>query len=224
MTAVYWIRHQDHTDMFSQGYIGVSKNADQRYVQHKNRTQNAYLKHAINKYGWDNLVKQVVIVAEESYCLDVEFKLRPNDQMGWNLVKGGGMPPSLLGKKYTRTKPAWNKGLEFSSDTKLKISANVKKLWEDSAYRQHMIDAHAGHQGPMVGKKHTDEAKSKISKANKGRSSRFKGIKVSPERLEQIKIGSSAYKWICPHCDTSGANRGAANRWHFDNCKNKGEV
>ena len=30
-TSVYWIRHKDHTDMFSQGYVGVSKNVEVKF-------------------------------------------------------------------------------------------------------------------------------------------------------------------------------------------------
>ena len=32
--SVYWISHPTHTDIFSQGYVGVSKNAQKRFKQH----------------------------------------------------------------------------------------------------------------------------------------------------------------------------------------------
>ena len=30
-------------------------------------------------------------------------------------------------------------------------------------------------------------------------------------------------EWICPHCNKQGKNKINAIRWHFDNCKMKGE-
>jgi group I intron endonuclease len=98
--AVYWIHHKDHTDMFSQGYIGVSSNVKKRWYDHNHKPSNAHLQNAINKYGWDSLVKEVLLVANKAYCLMVESQLRSTDSTGWNVVKGGGMPP--VNK--------WNKG------------------------------------------------------------------------------------------------------------------
>lgn len=33
-TSIYWIHHKDHTDVFSRGYIGVSKNTEARFKRH----------------------------------------------------------------------------------------------------------------------------------------------------------------------------------------------
>jgi dissimilatory sulfite reductase (desulfoviridin) alpha/beta subunit len=97
-TSVYWIRHKDHTDMFSQGYIGVSKNVKIRWAEHF-RSTNQHLQNAIEKYGWDNLVKEIILIADEKYCYEIELKLRNAEKIGWNLCVGGGKPPSMLGKK-----------------------------------------------------------------------------------------------------------------------------
>jgi len=48
--SVYWIHHAEHTDMFTQGYIGVTNNIAKRFETHKNRPSNIHLKNAINKY------------------------------------------------------------------------------------------------------------------------------------------------------------------------------
>jgi len=92
-TSLYWIRHKDHTDMFSQGYIGVSKNTKARFEQHSKYSDNQHLKAAIKKYGWDNLIKQIVLIGEEKYCYDLETKIRPTKQIGWNIAEGGKKPP-----------------------------------------------------------------------------------------------------------------------------------
>lgn len=87
-------------------------------------------------------------------------------------------------------------GSKHSEETKAKLRAAFKKLWQDSEYREHMVNAHKGH-SPSIetrakisaakkgkhlteeakkkvaiasrGRHHTDEAKAKISASNKGR-------------------------------------------------------
>ena len=85
--------------MMLHGYVGVSKNAQKRWLyghswaHRKGRHDNPKMANAISKYGWDNLIKTVLVVADENYCYDLERKLRPTDNIGWNLVTGGGKPP-----------------------------------------------------------------------------------------------------------------------------------
>lgn len=99
IAEVYWIRTPSHSDMTLEGYIGVSKNAQKRWLyghywaHRKNRHENPHLANAISKYGWGNLIKTVLVVADEEYCYELERKLRPADSIGWNLVMGGGKPP-----------------------------------------------------------------------------------------------------------------------------------
>jgi hypothetical protein len=100
MTAeVYWIRAPHHSDMTSEGYVGVSKNANKRWLyghkwaHTKGRHDNPRLSNAIAKHGWDSLIKTVVVVADEAYCYELENKLRPTSDIGWNLASGGCKPP-----------------------------------------------------------------------------------------------------------------------------------
>lgn len=111
-TSLYWIRHKDHTDMFSQGYVGISNNINRRWSDHsKGATNSTYLKNAIKKYGWENLVKEIVLIADEKYCLNIENKLRNIAGLGWNIVPGGGMPPSQKGKKRSNKTKAKKSGI-----------------------------------------------------------------------------------------------------------------
>ena len=144
---VYWIRAEHHSDMTLDGYIGVSKNAQRRWLyghnwaHRKGRHDNPRLANAITKYGWDNLIKTVLVVADEQYCYDLERKLRPTEKVGWNLVMGGGKPPvsKFRGENYvsplkgaSRSTP-WmigripsNKGVPSSEETRAKLSAKKK--------------------------------------------------------------------------------------------------
>ena len=174
--CVYWIREQSHTDMMSQGYIGVSSNADKRFTAHKemNRGTNAHLRHAIKKYGWDNLIKSVLIYAEKDYCLDIERKLRPANKIGWNLTVGGGLPPIMTGPQpKLKGRLVWNKGKTgvYSEESKHKMSL-----------------ARKGKPAPNKGIPHTEETKAKLSMLFQGQKSPMDGKKHSPEAIEKIRL------------------------------------
>lgn len=139
--SVYWIHHPEHTDMFTQGYIGVSVNAKKRFNEHKIRTQNQHLKNAINKYGWDTLVKEIILTADKAYCLMIELKLRAENSLGWNITKGGGMPPltkSNLGKKLseeTKAKISAKKiGTKHAPETQAKINLNLTECGKPTRF------------------------------------------------------------------------------------------
>jgi hypothetical protein len=205
--------------MMSQGYIGVSKDADARYTQHLKKTQNRHLRFAIDKYGWDNLVKTKIVVADKEYCFDLERKLRPIDGVGWNCVAGGGNPPSSLGKQFKRTKPAWNKGKKMSSETRAKVSTAAKIQWQKLGMRELLSSYKRGKPSPLAGRKHKPEAIEKMRAVKIGKPSSRLGYKNSPEEIANIVKLIRANPWTCPHCQKTGFGVGAKNRWHFDNCK-----
>ena len=144
--AIYWIRSKEHTDITCQGYVGVAKNVSKRWWGHKwalksGRHDNPLLTNAVNKHGWDNLVKEIVLIADEQYCYDIENKLRSESKIGWNLAVGGCKPPvsKSRGPDYvsplkgaSRSTP-WmigrapsNKGVPSSEETRAKLSAKKK--------------------------------------------------------------------------------------------------
>ena len=160
--SVYWIHHPEHKNMFSDGYIGVSSNFEKRWDYHKKHGQNNHLRNAINKYGWDNLVKKQIIIAKMDYCLEIEQKLRPNDKIGWNIVAGGGKPPNTLGKKFIRSEK----------------------------YKEKQRLSHLGLQTRGSGYKLTEEQKSKqfnLAEYMKDKVSPLKGKTPSPESIEKMK-------------------------------------
>ena len=127
-TSLYWIHHKDHTDMFNQGYVGVSKNTEARFQRHNKYSDNQHLKAAIKKYGWDNLVKQIVLIGEEKYCYNLELKIRPNEQIGWNIAPGGKKPPVSKTRGADYVSPL--KGISRSTPWmfKRKVSNKEKQL------------------------------------------------------------------------------------------------
>ena len=172
--AVYWIREQSHTDLMTQGYIGVSGDVEKRFASHKGMWSgtNNYLKNAIKKHGWDNLAKSVLLISTKEYCLDIERKLRPADKIGWNLTIGGGYPPVIFGERpELKGRVSWNKGKTgvYSAETLERMRKN-----------------RIGVSPPNKGVPLSDEHRQKVSKALKGRVSPRKGAKLSAELVERI--------------------------------------
>jgi len=170
--CVYWIRKAEHSDVLSEGYVGVSNNFETRMKAHSYKEgTNLHLHRAIDNYGWDNLEKSVLIYGDRDYCLYIEKKLRPSIKIGWNLTEGGGDPPTLYGPNpKLRGRKAWNKGKkgECSPETVAKMRA-----------------ARLGKPPANKGVPLTDEQRLKLSKALKGRVSPRKGVKVPAEIVEK---------------------------------------
>jgi hypothetical protein len=226
--------------MFSQGYVGVSNNVKKRWYDHNLKAQNTHLHNAVNKYGWDNLVKEVMLIADNAYCLDIETKLRPTDRLGWNIVKGGGMPPSALGKKFgpmseeTKEKvSAAKKGFKHIPEIEALVTQNLLIHGVPTRFIKGFTPWNKGGTMPA----HVAEA---ISKANLGRkqsqeekdkrAKSLMGHIVTQETRDKIRLknlgkkppmtGKHFAKIECPHCGKIGGLT-AMPRWHFDNCKFK---
>ena len=96
---VYWIHLPEQTNVAIEGYVGIAMNFEQRMSAHKScaktgKEQTLYK--AIRKYGWDNLVKEIILISNEDYCFEIEKKLRPTPRIGWNIAIGGEITGSHL--------------------------------------------------------------------------------------------------------------------------------
>lgn len=95
---VYWIRHVSHQDIKTQGYVGfTTKLPKKRFSDHLWNARNdlkksARLGAAIRKYGEQEIVLQIVCKGTMEYCLEMENRLRPDFNIGWNLGVGGESP------------------------------------------------------------------------------------------------------------------------------------
>lgn len=95
MVKVYWIHKKEHTDILTEGYVGVTCDIDTRLEFHTKRNKNHKLRNAINKYKNEIAVDIVYEFQTEKEALEKEIELRPNPFIGWNLAEGGGKPPSI---------------------------------------------------------------------------------------------------------------------------------
>lgn len=115
MYSIYWIHLNDHTDVMTEGYIGMTCDLDRRMREHRQGANylNTHLAKAIRMYGWDNL--QVTVLDQhhsKDYAFALEAECRKEANIGWNIAKGGDTPIGHLngrtGKTANRTEfPAW---------------------------------------------------------------------------------------------------------------------
>lgn len=136
---VYWLRRPHENNVKTEGYIGITTNVSRRYKQHCKNTINPKLRNIFEKDG-DIIQTHIIFSGNKEDCLIIEQQLRPANEIGWNLVKGSGAPPSQLGRKNPH-----------SEETKRKMSV-TRKL-----------------QGNFrTGIKHSNETIEKIKSSNKG--------------------------------------------------------
>jgi hypothetical protein len=150
---------------------------------------------AIRKHG-DRIIVTTLVVGNEQYCLDLEYKLRPSEGIGWNIAVGGLAP--MLGRKHsdeTRKKIiATNTGRRMSEAQKDKLRgilrtpewlANAAKAREQSTYipsletRRRMAESQRG-------RKLSAETKNKIRRKAIGHK-RNVGRPVSERAKELIR-------------------------------------
>lgn len=114
---IYWLKIKSFNCPFTQGYVGITKrNVMERYKEHL-KYGNKHLKYAIEKYGEKNIIVKILKKnITEEMALKLELEYRPNDKIGWNIVKGGGKPPLHI-KHTEETK----KKISFNNKNKRKI-------------------------------------------------------------------------------------------------------
>lgn len=131
---VYWVHLKDHTDITSQGYVGITcQGVRTRFYKHvaeaaKNSFNYVFHK-ALRKYGGEDLIVDVICICEEDYAKYLENSLRPKSYIGWNVAEGGKGNTQAL-RSITATE-------EFS---KLR-SDYMNNAWKDDEYRSRMMSS-----------------------------------------------------------------------------------
>lgn len=182
MAEVYWIRLPEHTDVFTQGYVGITiKTAEVRFNGHvhfsKNSGNSSLIGNVIRKYGRENLVLETLVICSPEYSVWLENILRPDKGIGWNMAAGGEYPAknrviSELAKENMRKAQL---GRKHPEEVKKKIGeANSRRVWTE--------ESRAKASKSKIGHKKSPETLLKMSLASTGRSQ-------SEESIEKTKVG-----------------------------------
>lgn len=238
-------RNEDKSDL-CKGYIGISKNPELRFKQHLKKP-NKILKNALSKYS--DITMTVITEGSLEEMLRMEEVLRPDVNLGWNLAKGGGLPPvteMTEGRKEKISKKMKGRqnslGYKHLDSTKKLISLvnsgkvvsnETKELIRKSRVGEKASTETRSRMSESQFKRFSLESeKEKLKKSHTGKklscehkskiSEGMKGHIVSENTKGKLReINKNAPRFVCPHCGKKGG-KGAMIRWHFDNCKLKG--
>jgi group I intron endonuclease len=183
--SVYWIKRIDCTDIYSEGYVGISKNVKRRFNDHKrSKNRHSIVHNSILKYEDIEIIN-----VHENLSLEeaktIEEKYRPKECIGWNLAKGGGVPPSMKGiKRPEHAKRMAGENNPFFGKTHTEETKRILR------------SAKIGDNNPFYKKNRPDHSdKMKLLKGNAY--PKFKGYFITP-------IGTyDSYKDACDECKLS---------------------
>lgn len=93
--CLYWIHYPDQLSPESEGYIGITSDFSKRMKTHAKYTKYAHIKNRIES-GAIATILQENLTKEQAESLEASY--RPEENIGWNIAKGGNVPPSRVGK------------------------------------------------------------------------------------------------------------------------------
>ena len=175
MAFVYWIHLPEHTDIKTQGYIGITtETVDKRYKRghlSSARTGSKLRVHnAIRKYG--NKIQVTTVLEDDiEFCQLVEWGYRSSINIGWNHGIGGESPRkgSKTSEETKKKLSIASKGRKLTDEVKAKMSkAQKNRIW-------------------------TDEDKLRIATISKSR----KGTKLSDSHRKALSLASNRDGKFC---------------------------
>ena len=140
---LYRYRLPEHTDPYTEGYIGITNDLDRRHKEHKysagkrNKSYiDSHFTRAINLYGGiDKLVKEVLHTATYEEVCALERTYRPTLSIGWNIAVGGEHPGAVSSLKGNTNRwsedmkkhlGSFHKGKTISEEHKQAVSEKNK--------------------------------------------------------------------------------------------------
>jgi hypothetical protein len=172
---LYWLHLPSHSDINSQGYIGVSNNPKRRLSEHLISKNNPHLYRVLQKYP-DEILQTIIFEGDEESCYQMEETLRPYPQIGWNINKGGSKPPSRTGCNH-------------SQETLKKILLKLKGKQRSAQWCSNLSEAKKGSANGMYGRKIPCSKEKRLSLIIAKNSRNYH---IYKEALEKMADGHSA--------------------------------
>lgn len=169
MAFVYWIHLAEHTNIKTQGYVGITtESVQKRYKRgHMSSARTGSKLHvhaAIRKYG-EKIIVTTVLEDDIEFCQLVEWGYRPSPDIGWNHGIGGDSP---------------RVGSTTSEETKAKLSLAGKGRKIIGAALANMREA-------AKNRIWTDADRERMAAVSKAR----RGIKLTPEHRKKLSESSN---------------------------------
>ena len=133
---VYWIHLEEHTDITTEGYVGITTlGVEERFKRHLSAARassgrNQRIVHCIRKYA-DRVKVRTLLEGTLEYCQMVENKLRPAENIGWNLSIGGAA--TATGRKnspeHVRKVAEANRGKKHKPEHVAAMREGLKKRY-----------------------------------------------------------------------------------------------
>ena len=150
--TVYWLYSGKGKRPKNHGYIGITANLEMRILQHQRLNERHRVLKVPKEFNW-----RVLFIGTKKQCLELEKRLRPRSNIGWNHGPGGvansasGVPKSTEHREKIRLASIarWAK-----KGAREKQSIAVKKGLRE-------IDR-SGANNAMWGKHMSEEAKEKV--------------------------------------------------------------
>lgn len=170
MHYLYWIHLVEHTDPYSQGYIGISVQPEIRFRQHTTDLAlgagSQILRQIVAEYGKDCLQHKVLASYEnQNEARQAEHQYRPKTNIGWNIWVGGGVSPNCTGRV-------------MSDETRSKIGESNRQTKSTRSY-----------ESPFKGmtNRYSDETKALIGSYHKGKTISETHKKSITEKMSREK-------------------------------------
>lgn len=167
-----------HTCPNGKKYVGCTTQDPLRRWNEGKGYINQVFGRAILKFGWDNITHEVLEVESEEEMYRKEIELisffHSNDpKFGYNQTEGGDRPP-------------------VSDRTKEKLSEALKGRVLSEETRKKISESNKGKPKP-----HSEEWKTKVSSALRGRSGNFRGKRHSEETRKKMSLSQKGLTKAC---------------------------
>jgi group I intron endonuclease len=182
------------TSPSGKSYIGLTKDYEKRMQYHQRPSSGCILiKNAIDKYGWDNLTKEIL---HENLTLDEANKLEEVEILerntlspdGYNLRTGGDS--RIVSEETKERQRIAQTGMKHTPERSAKKSAYMTGRKRPDWVVEKVAAANRG-------KKHSPEHVEKMAASRRGikqspehiekRASKIRGRKNSPEHIEKVR-------------------------------------
>lgn len=237
--TLYWIKHKNHTDIKTQGYVGITKfDINIRFETHKKKPNN-HLKYAFLKYGENIEIISILSDIDQDFSKCLEEEYRPYDNIGWNIVKGGGIPPNMKGKKLnlsddkrklrsirmqgTNNHVYGTSSYPKSIEGSISIS-NFQKNLSTEGKHPFQINKIRKNNGTRL-RKLAEQGKHPLQnpEVRKATSIRMKNKSIERRKKDAELITArnkitNSIEYICPYCNKIGKGPNM-KRYHFNKCK-----